>query len=145
MLDVFFCYKKKYIKKKKKIRHCKNFQCLLSKTSLHYQTVIDQRLTVFNQLFSLTSVGPSKCPINKMIGSQGHLRVWAYPRLQHYIIQKFFQSYVRTLSQNFFWKSLKFKIRYCKNFQCPLRKLSLHYETVIGQSLTVFIQLFSWT
>ena len=31
---------------------------------------------------SPTSVTLSKCPINKMIGSEGHLRVWAYPRLQ---------------------------------------------------------------
>ena len=51
-----------------KMRHCKYFQCALSKISLHYQNVIDQRLTVFHQLFSWTSVGPSKCPIDKMIG-----------------------------------------------------------------------------
>ena len=62
-----------------KIRHCKNFQCPLSKISLHYQTVIDQRLTVFHQLFSWTSVEPSTCPIDKMIGLQEHLRVWAVP------------------------------------------------------------------
>ena len=62
-----------------KMRHCKNFQCALSKISLHYQNVIDQRLTVFHQLFSWTSVGPSKCPIDKMIGSQDHLRVLAIP------------------------------------------------------------------
>ena len=48
-----------------------------SKVSQHYQTVINQRLTVFLQLFSLTSVAPSKCFIDKMIGLQGHLNVWA--------------------------------------------------------------------
>ena len=69
----------------------KVFNVLLSKISLHYQTVIDQKLTVFHQLFSWTSVGPSKCPIDKMIGSQGHPRVWGYPRVQHYIIQRLFQ------------------------------------------------------
>ena len=55
--------------------HCKKFHSPLSKISLHYQTVIDHRLTVFQQLFSWTCVGLSKCPIDKMIGLQGHLTV----------------------------------------------------------------------
>ena len=46
--------------------------------------------------------------------------------------------YLRTPLQNFSWKSLKFKIRHSKNFQCPLNKVSLHYQTVIDQRLTVF-------
>ena len=50
---------------------------MLSKISLHYHTVIDQRLTGFHQLFSWTSAGLSKGPIDKMIGSQGHLTVGA--------------------------------------------------------------------
>ena len=37
--------------------------------------LIDPRLTVFQQLFSQTSVGSLKCPIDKMIRSQGHLTV----------------------------------------------------------------------
>ena len=64
------------------IKHCKTFHCRLSKISLHYQTVIDQRITLFNQLFSCTSVGPSKYPIDKMISSQGHLTVWTIPWIQ---------------------------------------------------------------
>ena len=56
-------------------KHCGKFHSPLSKISLHYETVIYHRLTVFHQLFSQTSVGPSKCPINKMIGSQDHLIV----------------------------------------------------------------------
>ena len=83
-----FCWKSL----KFKIRHCKNIQCPLSKFSLRYQTVIDQGLTVFHQLFSWTSAGPSKCLIAKMIGSQGHLWVLAYPQVQHYIIQRLFRS-----------------------------------------------------
>ena len=70
---------------------------------------------------------------------------WFARRVQHYIIQRFFQNYLRIPSQKFFWKSLKFKIRHCKNFQCPLSKMSLHYQTVIDQRLTVFHQRFSWT
>ena len=59
----------------------KKFQCHLSQISLRYQTVIDQRLTVFHQLFSWTSVEPWKCPIDKMIGSQGCLTVSGVPWL----------------------------------------------------------------
>ena len=128
-----------------KIRHCKKFQCPLSKISLRYQTVIDQRLTVFQQLFRWTSVGLSKCPIDKMIGLQGNMTVWAYPQVQHYIIQSLFQTYLGTRSQKCFWKSLKFNIRRCKNFHCSLINISLHYQTVIDQKLTVSHQLFSWT
>ena len=61
------------------IRDCKTFHCPLFKISLHYQTVIDQRLTVFHRLFSCTSVGPLKCLINKMIGSEVHLTGWEIP------------------------------------------------------------------
>ena len=35
--------------------------------------LLDQRLAAFHQLFSGTSVGPSKSPIDKIIGLQGHL------------------------------------------------------------------------
>ena len=57
------------------IRQWKNAHCHLDQISLRYHTVIDQRLTVFHQLFSWTSAGLSKCAIYKMIGSQGHLNV----------------------------------------------------------------------
>ena len=60
------------------MRYKKSY-CPLSKISLHYQTVIDQRVTVLHQLFSWISVGPSKCPINKMIGLQDHLTVRVVP------------------------------------------------------------------
>ena len=53
------------------IRHCKTFHCPLGKNSLYYQTVIDQRLTVFHLLFSCTSIGSSKSLIDKLISSQG--------------------------------------------------------------------------
>ena len=51
----------------------------LSKISLHYQTVIDQRVTVLHQLFSWTLVGPLKYPVTKTIGLQDHLTVRAVP------------------------------------------------------------------
>ena len=44
-----------------------------------------------------------------------------------------------------FSKWVNVEIRACKKCRCPLSKISLHYQTVIGQSLTVFYQLFSWT
>ena len=57
------------------INHCKKVNCTLCKINLHYQTVIIQRLTVSQQLFTWTSGGLSKCPIDKMIGLKGHLTV----------------------------------------------------------------------
>ena len=58
------------------IRQFKKFHCPSSKISLHYQSMIDQRLTLFHQLFSWTSVGPPKFPIDKIVSLQGHLTVW---------------------------------------------------------------------
>ena len=55
-----------------KFLHYKKLYCPLCKYSLYYQTVIDKRQEVCHQLFSWTSVGPSKFLIDKMIGSQGH-------------------------------------------------------------------------
>ena len=66
-----------------KIKYCEKFHYRLRKMSLHYETANDQRLTAFHQLFSWTSAGPSKCPIDKMIGSQGHLTVWRVPWLPY--------------------------------------------------------------
>ena len=59
------------------IRQQKNANCHLEKISLLYHTVVDQRLTVINQLLSWTSVVLWKCPIDKTIGSQGYLTVSA--------------------------------------------------------------------
>ena len=115
---------------------------ILIKLACFFKWFSNQRLEAFCQLISWTSVGPSKCLINKMIGLQDHLRVWAYPWVQHYIIQRLFQSYLET-PQQFFWKSLKIKIRHCRNFQFLLSKISLHYQT--DWSEAVFHQLFSWT
>ena len=82
-----------------KIKYCKTFHCPLRKISLHYQTVIDQRLTAFHQLFSWTSVGLSKCLIDKMIGSQGHLNVSEVPVVQHDIIQRLFETNSSQMNQ----------------------------------------------
>ena len=72
-------------------KHCRKFHCPLSKISLYYLNVTSYRLTVFRKLFNWTSVGPSKCPIDKLIGLQGHPNVWAVPWVQHDIIQSLFQ------------------------------------------------------
>ena len=64
----------------------------MSKIRLEYQTLRNQRLTAFNQLFSWTSDGLSKCLINNMIGSQDHLGVSAASRVQHDIIQRLLET-----------------------------------------------------
>ena len=72
------------------IGHWKKFHRPLSKINLHYQTLIDQKLTVFHQLFSWTSVVLSICPIDKMIGSKGHLTLWAVPWLPCVLVDNSF-------------------------------------------------------
>ena len=62
------------------------------KISLLFETALESEATRLSPTDQLASVGSSKCPINKMIGSQGHLRPSAYLREQHYIIQRLFQS-----------------------------------------------------
>ena len=64
----------------------------LIKLACFFKMFQNQRLEAFYQLFSSTSLRPSKCPIDKMICSQGHLNVSAVPRVQHDIIQRLFQS-----------------------------------------------------
>ena len=118
---------------------------ILIKLVCFFKLFLNQSLEAFCQLFSWTSVGLSGCLIDQMIRSQGNLRVWVYPRVQHYIIQKLCQSCLRTPSQKLFWKLLKFKMRHCKNFQCTLSKICLYHQTVIDQRPTIFHQLFSWT
>ena len=68
----------------------KNSIAFQRKISLHSQTVIDHRLAVIHQLFSSTSVGLSKCPIDKMIASQGYLTVFRVPWLPHVQVENSF-------------------------------------------------------
>ena len=119
------------------IKHCKKFHWTLSKISLHCQTVIDQRQRVFHQLFSWISVGLSKGPIEKTSVSKAIRMSEGFPEYHVYCL--------RTLSQKFFSKWINFSIRHCKKFYCPLRKISVHYQTLIDQRLPVFYQLFRWT
>ena len=113
----------------------------LIKFNLHYETVIDQMLNVFHQLLSFNSAGPLKCPIRKMVGSQGHLTVWAVPRLQCVLTKKSFTED--------FSKLINFQITYCKKFHCLLSKYSQHCLTAYwskASSLLPTDQLdFSWT
>ena len=103
--------------------------CTLSIINLHSQTS--------HQLFSWTRVGLSKCPIDKIIGSQGHLTVSRVPWVpsvlaKNSITEVFFQI-------NKFWNYALKKVPY------PLSKISLHYVMVLDQRLAAFHQLFSWT
>ena len=102
--------------------------------NLHYQAVIDQRLTVFHQLFSWTSVGLSECPIDKVVGSQSYLIDWTIPWVPSVLAENSFTS--------IFCIWINFEIRHCKKLHWRLRKISRHYRTVIDQRLKVFLQLF---
>ena len=101
----------------------------------------NQRLETFYQLFSWNSVGPSKYPIDKMIGLQGHLTVWRVLLVRC--------ALVKNSITEFFSKLINFKIRHQKNFHCRLSNISLHYVTASpseANSLLPTVQLdFRWT
>ena len=59
--------------------HLKKLEMISIKLTCFFKLFQDQRIQAFYQLINWISVGPSKCPINKMIGSQGHLTVWRVP------------------------------------------------------------------
>ena len=99
--------------------------------------LLDQRLTVFHHLLSWTSFGILKCPIDKIIGSQDHLKVLGDPRVPSVLAKNSF-------TENFL-KWINFKKRHCKNSHCPSSKITQHYQTLIDQRITVFHQLFSWS
>ena len=66
------------------------------KLACFFKLFYNQRLQAFYQLISWTSVGLSKCPIDKMISSQGHLIVWRVPwvpceQAKSSITENFFQ------------------------------------------------------
>ena len=106
-----------------KFLHYKKLYCLLCKYSLYYQTVIDQRQEVCHQLFSWTSVGPSKFLIDKMIGSK---KFSEYP-----------VSNLRNPSQIFFFFFFQFflQIRHHKKVYFLLCQFNLqsHYFLIKGQ------------
>ena len=100
----------------------------------------DQRLTVFKQLFSWTSIGSSKCSIDKTVGLQGHLTVWAVPWLPCALAQNSFTEKFFQMKNLYIFSNKSFK-----KSHCAFSTISLHYQMVIDQKLTVFHQLFSWT
>ena len=51
------------------------------KLACFFKLLYNQRLEAFYQLFSWTLVGPLKCAMNKMIGSQGRLTFSGVPRV----------------------------------------------------------------
>ena len=56
------------------------FVILSMKLSCIYNLLLEHRLTAFFQQFSCTSVGPSKCAIEEMIGSQDHPKSEHFPK-----------------------------------------------------------------
>ena len=123
----------------------KNLIMILIKLACFFKRFSNQRQEAICQLFGWTSAGPSKCPIDKMIGWQSHMSISPSATLHN-------PEALSKLSGNsltkIFWKSLKFKIRRCRNFQCPLSKISLHFQTdwLEANCLSPTVQLdFSWT
>ena len=79
----------------------KNFIVLYVNLASIFWLLLDQRLTIFYQLLSWISFGPSKYPIYKMIGSQGHQRVLGVFRVP-YVLDKI--SFTEFLFEvNKFW------------------------------------------
>ena len=98
--------------------------------------LLDQRLAPFHQLFSWASVGFSNCPINRQIGSHGHLNVWAFSWVQHDISRGYFKA------NSFEMKPLKVK------FNLAFEKASLLFQNISqseATSLLLTVQLnFNW-
>ena len=123
------------------MRHLKNVHCFLSKIHLHSLTASWSDASNLLATFSWTSAGPSKYPIVKMIGSQGHLNFTAVPLEQHDIIEMYLQS-------QFFWNESTSKSSIIK-INRAFDKISLLFQTVFeleAKSLLSTVQLeFSWT
>ena len=82
----------------------------------------DQRLARFHHLFSWTSVGLSKCPIDKMIASQGHLTVWRAPWVPSVLAKN-------SITEFFAQMNKILKLGFKKSIHCRLSKISLHSLT----------------
>ena len=102
---------------------------------------LNQRLENFYQLFSRTSVGPSKCRSDKMICSQDHLRIWRVLWVPSVMAKNSITE--SFLQMNKFWNEA------LKNVHCLLSKISLHSVTASwseASSLSPTVQLdFRWT
>ena len=121
-----------------KIKYCKKFPC---KIRLYYQTVIDQRLIAFHQLFSWTSAGS---PNARSIKWSVRKAIWQPQEFPDYPIYR-----LRAPSLKIFSKWIIFQITYCKKVHCPLSKFILHSLTASwskASCLSPTVQLdFSWT
>ena len=106
-------------------KHCKNLIMLSKKLACFFNLFCDQRLSSIHQLFSWTSVGPSKCKIDKMISSQGALTFRIVPCVQRGIIEK---SSFKIIS--FFWNDWISNPNIEKKFDRAFEKISLLFQTV---------------
>ena len=97
-------------------KHCKKLIMLLKKLACFFNLFCDQRISSIHQLFSWTSVGPSKCKIDKMISSQGPLTFRIVPCVQRGIIKKLLQNHFFCL------KWLNFQPKHWKKIWSCFRK-----------------------
>ena len=117
------------------ISHCTKFHCSLNKTSLDYQTVIHQRLSlsVSIQLDFSWTLEMLSCQDDRFARSSGSLRSSL----------TFMCTNWELFHRKSFIKKINSKLGNQKKFHCVLSKISLFYEA--AQKLTFFHELFSWT
>ena len=119
----------------------KKINCAFDKLSLLLQTVLESEARGFLALFSWTSVGLSQCPIDKIIGWEGHLTVWKVTRVESVL--------TKNSINEFFLKEINLQVRHRKNVHCPLSCINLHSLTGSRSetsSVSPTVQLdFSWT
>ena len=100
--------------------------------------MVVQRLAHFLQLFSWTSVGPTKCPINKMIASQPYCTVWGVPWLLCVQAKNSFTEMVFEMKEFL-------KLGIVKKFIFFYVNLASILWLLLDQRLAAFHQLFIWT
>ena len=100
------------------IKYCKKFHCHLHKISLHYQTMIDQRLTALYQLFSWT-LQMSDWQNDQFPSSDDNLKSSLTSAMYR----------LRFASLKILSKWIIFQIRHCKKVNCLLNKFCLHSLT----------------
>ena len=106
--------------------------------------MINQRLTVFHQLFSWTSSGSPKSPFDKMIVRKA---IWQSEEFPDYPMYR-----LRAPSLKIFSKGIIFQITFFKKVHCPLSKFSLHsltafwaaFHQLISQTLKMSNQQKDW-
>ena len=100
--------------------------------------MVDQRLTILHQLFSWTSVEPSKCSIMKMMGSQDPRTVWGVPWAP-------WEQANNSITESLFHMNNFWKLGIVKKFIFFHVSFASVLWLLLDERLPAFHQLFSWT